>query len=32
MEIYDNKQTRRFAFIGMLGGFICSIADYFLEY
>ena len=32
METYNRKQTQRFAFIGMLGGFICSIADYFLEY
>ena len=32
MEAYDHKQARRFAFVGMLGGLICSIADYFLEY
>ena len=32
MGAYDRGQTRRFALIGMLGGFICSIADYFLEY
>lgn len=31
-ESYPHKQTERFAFIGMLGGFLCSIADYFLEY
>ena len=32
METYNHKQIQRFAFVGMLGGFICSIADYFLEY
>ena len=32
METYDHRQTQTFAFVGMLGGFICSIADYFLEY
>ena len=32
MSDHDHRQTQCFAFIGMLGGFICSIADYFLEY
>ena len=32
MGTYNHKQTRCFAFIGMLGGFICSVADSFLEY
>lgn len=32
METYSHKQTQTFALIGMLGGFVCSIADYFLEY
>lgn len=29
---YNHKQTKRFALIGFLGGLICSVADYFLEY
>lgn len=32
MQTNASKQTRRFAFVGMLGGFLCSVADYFLEY
>lgn len=32
MQQVVSKQTRRFAFVGMLGGFLCSVADYFLEY
>lgn len=29
---YDHRQNKWFAFIGMLGGLLCSVADYFLEY